>query len=165
MITESEVHKIPGERWTPADDPSSPRYRVPIKGTINALVSKHDAFLKRIGPDGFNPVPPLTAFTTVGYRRAADPPPRTFAAFSLLKPDASGFRSFDAARQGIALAGMMRHAASAENLTRALRWPPDRIAGFILGHAEPHGQPHVPVPGRDCVHPTPEYRVAWRGPR
>ena len=76
MITESEVHKIPGERWTPADDPSSPRYRVPIKGTIDALVSKHDAFLKRIGPDGFNPVPPLTAFTTVGYRRAADPPPR-----------------------------------------------------------------------------------------
>src|SRR5207302_5715610 len=85
--------------------------RVPISGTLNALISKQEAFLNRLGRDGFKPVPPLSAFRVVGYRRDRDPVNRPVAAFSILKLDASGFRPFDTMRWGRCVAGMLRHAA------------------------------------------------------
>ena len=55
-------------------------------------------------------------FLVVEYRRATDPPSHAFAAFSLLKPDASGFRPFDTARNGFTVAAMMRHAVGADGI-------------------------------------------------
>jgi CRISPR-associated protein Csb2 len=164
VISSADVDKLPGERWQPTDDPSANGYRVPRDGTLDALVDKHHAFLDRIGPDGFHPVPPLSTFDVVGYRRATDPPRQTYAAFSLLKPDASGFRPFDTARNGIAVAAMIRHAASADSIAGALGWPPEKVAAFVLGHGESLGESHVPVPGpRIAFLPVPSIEARGSG--
>src|SRR3954451_21123742 len=54
-------NRLEGERWFPTTLAGTP-LRVPIPGTLEALMIKHQAFLNRLGPDGFRPVPPLTAF-------------------------------------------------------------------------------------------------------
>jgi CRISPR-associated protein Csb2 len=147
VLSEADADGLPGERWLPSEDGSATGRRIPLPGTLDALIARHEAFLGRIGPEGLRPVPPLARFGVVGYRRAMDPPGRDYAAFSLLKPDASGFRPFDTARNGIAVAAMMRHAAGAEVVARALGWPTEKVAGFILGHGEAHGEAHAPVGG------------------
>jgi CRISPR-associated protein Csb2 len=146
VITEEEAANLTGEWWRPTEDQSARGYRVPVQGTIDALIDRYEAFLNRIGQDGFNPVPPLTAFRVVGYRRATDPPARPFAAFSLLRPDASGYRAFDTVRRGVAVAGMMRCAAK----KAAMNARPDDekwINQVVLGHGEAPGEPHKPVAG------------------
>jgi CRISPR-associated protein Csb2 len=150
VISDAEADGLAGERWRPGDGSSESGLRVPMEGTLDALIHKYDAFLNRLGPEGFRPVPPLNAFRVVDYRRATDPPPRPYAAFGILKPDAThanDFRPFDAPRQGMAVAGMLRHAAGADSIASALGWPPDRVASFVLGHGEPLGKPHTPALG------------------
>src|SRR5437763_1042468 len=86
-------------------------------------------------------VPPLTAFTVVGYRRATDPPVRPFAAFDIWKPvrelaelrsGQSRYRPFDAARWALGVAGMVRCATgrAAQSAGRPEGW----INTFIHGH-------------------------------
>jgi CRISPR-associated protein Csb2 len=95
------------------------------------LIDRHQKFLGRLPEGGgFAPVPPLTAFDTVGYRRDTDPAPRPWVAFTILKDDASGNRSFDTPRRCRDVAAWVRHAAS----TACASWPD--LAGFVLGHAE-----------------------------
>jgi len=154
VIPDEEAAKLPGEAWRPCPDAKSQGLRVPIAGTLDALTSKHAAFLNRLGPDGFKPVPPLTAFRVVSYRRDHDPVKRPIAAFSILKLDASGFRPFPAMRWGRCVAGMLRHAAR----TAAERsgWGKERINSFILGHGESTGEEHRPVgPNRFAYLPLP----------
>jgi CRISPR-associated protein Csb2 len=111
VLSEEDAAKLPGERWRPAVGSSASPLRVPTDGTLNDLAAKHTAFLNRLpASGGFVPVPPLTAFRVIGYRHPTDIAPRPFAAFSLLKPDASGFRPFDTPRWAVAVAGMVRHA-------------------------------------------------------
>jgi CRISPR-associated protein Csb2 len=163
VISEAEVNKLAGERWRPAEDASAMGYRVPTEGTLNALVKKHHEFLNRLGPEGFKPVAPLTTFDVVSYLRATDPLPLPFAAFSLLKTDASGFRPFDTRRHAVTVAAMMRHAASEDKVTRALGWPAEKVARLVLGHGETLGEAHVPVVGpRLAFLPIPS--IEPRGP-
>src|SRR5438874_4806879 len=61
LLTDDEAVQLPGERWQPVEDTSATGYRVPIPGTLDALIEKHQEFLTRLGPDGFKPVPPLSA--------------------------------------------------------------------------------------------------------
>lgn len=163
VIFETDVGGLAGERWSPVEESSGAGLRVPIAGTLDALIHKHEAFLTRLGPDGFRPVPPLTVFRVIGYRRATDPLPRRWEAFSLLKPEAThekDFRLFDTARQGMRVAGMMRHAASNTDLVAALGWSADRVASFVLGHGESIGQPHAPVEGPRLAYlPLPSIEV------
>jgi CRISPR-associated protein Csb2 len=147
IISDAGARKLPGERWRPTVGSSATGYRVPIEGTLDALVDKHRAFLNRITPEGFHPVPPLSKFNVVEYLRATEAASHRFAAFSLLKPDASGFRSFDNARDGIAVAAMIRHLAGLDDITAALGWSPEKVASFVLGHGEARGEPHVPIDG------------------
>ncbi|MGO9466997.1 MAG: type I-U CRISPR-associated protein Csb2 [Isosphaeraceae bacterium] len=147
VISEADANQLAGERWLPTAERTGIGRRVPVDGTLPALIRKYDAFLARIGPDGFKPVPPLSTFGVVGYRRATDPPAPAFAAFSILKPDASGFRPFDTVHRGLVVAAMIRHAASADNITRALGWPSEKVAAFVLGHGESLGEAHAPVQG------------------
>lgn len=161
VISAEDSDKLPGERWRPWHDRTADGLRVPVEGTLNALIAKHDAFLNRLGPEGFNPVTPLTAFRVVGYRRATDPPQHPFTAFSLLRPDASGFRPFDTARGAMVVAGMLRHAAGSDHVIRALGWSPEKVAGLILGHGEAPGEPHRPVRGSRLAYiplPSIEFR-------
>lgn len=153
VFSEAEAAKLPGERWQPVTD-AAMGLRVPIAGTLDALISKHEAFLNRLGPDGFKPVPPLAAFRVVGYRRDRDPVKRPVAAFSILKLDASGFRPFDTVRWGRCLAGMLRHAARVT--AERSGWPRENIDSFILGHGETPGEEHKPVgPKRFAFVPLP----------
>jgi CRISPR-associated protein Csb2 len=154
VISEEDAAKLAGEAWRPSPDARTQELRVPISGTLDALTSKHKAFLNRLGPNGFNPVPPLSAFRVVGYRRERDPVKRPIAAFSILKLDASGFRPFDTVRWGRCVAGMLRHAArvTAENSG----WPKEKIDSFILGHGETPGEEHKPIgPKRFAYLPLP----------
>ena len=158
VVGQNEVTEIVSDRrldrWTP--DHSGTPLRVPqretVQGpsTLHALASRHGRFIQRMRGGRPQDVPPLTAFRVVGYRRATDPPQKPFAAFGLLKPDAtyaSDFRPFDPARHGAAVAGMIRHAAASQELEPAMGWTRERIAGFVLGHGESLGQPYAPVQG------------------
>jgi CRISPR-associated protein Csb2 len=155
VIAEADMDRLSGELWRPVDDLAAEGLRVPTVGTLDALLARHAAFLERIGPGGFNPVPPLTAFRVVGYRRASDPPQRPFAAFSILKPDASGRRAFDTPRRAREVAGMVRHAVA--SLARAHGWPDTRINVFVHGKTADGEGPAKgeQSPDRFCYLPLP----------
>jgi len=131
IISAEEFEKLPGQLWHSVEETSADGYRVPIRGTLDALIMKHKAFLNRIGPDGFNPVPPLSPFRVMRYFRATEPVQRSFASFTILKPDASGLRSFDTTRRTRDVAGMVRHAVS--DAAHRHGWSDDQINVFVHG--------------------------------
>jgi CRISPR-associated protein Csb2 len=169
VLSEEEVAELAGERWLPATaGTGSSNLRVPVQGTLEDLSNRHQAFLHRItrderGNESFDPVPPLSAFRVQGYRRATDPPPRRIAAFTLLKPDASGYRAFDTTRRSLTVAGMMRCAM--KNTAKSAK--PDEskwIDTFVLGHGENSDQPHQPVgPNRFAYLPLPSIEARGEG--
>jgi len=131
LLTHEEAAAIPGEVWRLAPDQSGTQLRVATHGTLDALMEKHQKFLGRLTDGGFKPVPPLSAFRVVGYRRSSDPSPRLHTAFSILKPDASGRRSFDPLRRTRDVAGMMRH--SVAEAARNHGWTEEQINVFVHG--------------------------------
>lgn len=139
LLTESQVSGLPGEIWRAVADQSGTALRVPKEGTLDALMEKHQKFLGRLSDGGFKPVPPLSTFRVVGYRRATEPSPRQFAAFSLLKPDTSGMRTFDSLRRTRDVAGMVRHAVA--DAAHDQGWPEDRINMFIHGKTPDGSKP------------------------
>src|SRR5262249_27413119 len=98
VITDKEETKLQGERWQPAEGTSVEGLRVPREGTLADLAIKHTAFLNRLAGDGFSPVPPLSAFRVVGYRRATDSPRRRWTAFRLSHPVEDRSAPFDMTR-------------------------------------------------------------------
>ena len=148
VFSEQDAAKLAGVRWRPSEGGTEQNLRVPVEGTLDDLARKHAAFLTRLSNDGFRPVPPLSVFRTVTYRRANDPSPRPFAAFSILQPDGSGFRPFDAARRATVVAGMARHAlALAANAQRPFGWTDEEIAAIVLGHGLGGGPAKLPPDG------------------
>jgi CRISPR-associated protein Csb2 len=145
VLSQREADALPGERWLPTSrEPSEHGLRVPIPGTLDDLVYRHQKFLSRLDHGIFTAPPPLTTFQKVDYRRATDPKPRPFAAFSLLKPDYSSFRPFDSARNGLTVAGMMRHAVKSAAVDAG--WSDQKIDAFVMGHGEPREEPkHISV--------------------
>lgn len=134
IMPDAQTDILAGERWSPIKGATGDGLRIPKQGTLRALVHRHERFLGRIGPDGFTAPPPLTDYQTVVYRRSFDPPVRPVAVFSLLQPDASGFRAFDTPRQSLTVAGMMRHITKVA--AQKSGWPQSKINGFILGHRD-----------------------------
>ncbi|HVS40176.1 MAG TPA: type I-U CRISPR-associated protein Csb2 [Gemmataceae bacterium] len=143
VVSEKEAARLPGERWRPMQGDSGDGLRVPINGTLNDLATKHTAFLNRLSDDGFKPVPPLSAYRVVGYRRATDAATRPVAAFEIWKPlheiadlpaGKSRFRPFDAVRRFAYVAGMVRRAAAVA--AKQAGWKDDLVASFILGHGD-----------------------------
>lgn len=147
ILAEAEVGELKGEVWLPIQDSHGVGLRVPVAGTLDALIAKHDAFLGRLSPVGFKPVPPLSSFNIVGYRRATDPSPRPYATFTLLNPDASGMRSFDSARRARDVAGMTRHAMATVAHDRG--WPEERINVFVHGKTPDGSKPSNDVASPD----------------
>jgi CRISPR-associated protein Csb2 len=142
LLLPEEAANLPGELWRPFEGPSATGYRVPVSGTLDALLKKYQDFLNRLGPDGFIPVPPLSAFDTVGYRRDTDLASRPFAAFALLSPDADTYRAFDTVRRTPAVAGMVRHAAQ-KAATFHRPDDPSWVSSFVLGHGDGPNQPAI----------------------
>lgn len=157
--TEEEVAALPGERWLPGIKGNSHGLRVPVGGSLADLMTRHEGFIHRLDQGIFTPPPPLSVYAKVEYRREIDPPTRQFVAFSLLKPDGSGYRAFDTVRQALTVAGMTRHAAC----TAATGWSEEEVATFILGHGEPLENPkHATVgPSRFAYLPLPS--IEFRG--
>jgi CRISPR-associated protein Csb2 len=161
IILDEQVQALPGEQWLPVSGNADEGLRVPVSGTLDDLIHRYDRFLKRIGSDGFMAPPPLSVYRLVDYRRATDPPERPIAAFSMLKPDNSGFRAFDTARQALTVSGMMRHAT---RLAAGIAgWCEPKINAFILGHGEERtGGKHESVgPKRFAFVPLPS--IEFRG--
>ena len=140
ILTDPQAVGLPGEVWRPATDQSGTTLRVPKDGTLDDLLEKHEKFLGRLSDNSFKPVPPLSAFQVVSYRRATDPPQRQYAAFTLLKPDASGMRSFDSVRRTRDVAGMLRSAVA--RVARDHGWSNEQINVFVHGKT------------RDGLHPA-----------
>lgn len=165
IMSNEESDRLPGERWMPTRAATDDGLRVPVAGTLDALVDRHRQFLARLGPNGlgFTPPRPLSAYLRVGYRRVTDSPPRPVAAFALLKPDARGFRAFDTARRALTVAGMTRHAAKIA--AGAAGWDELKINTYILGHGDSKGVAgHVAVgPRRFAYLPLPSLEVRGNG--
>jgi len=164
IMNEGAVRTLPGEQWVPTAV-ASEGLRVPVAGTLEALETRHDRFVKRLDRGTFVPAPPLTAYKTVAYQRAAGAPHRQIAAFSLRSIDSSAFRSFDAVRRALTVSGMARHAT--RRAAERARWTSSKVAAFILGHGEALGDAkHVAVGGKRFAFlplPTIESRGEGRG--
>jgi CRISPR-associated protein Csb2 len=141
ILSNEEAAELRGERWQPVEGASANTLRVPVEGTLDDLTRKHAAFLNRLTGEGFKPVPPLSAYRVVGYRRATDPAPRPYAAFELKKPireladlraGQSEFRPFDTTRWAATVAGMVRHAVDVA--ARQAGKPREWINTFVHGH-------------------------------
>ena len=162
VLSEAEVARLPGQRWTPADDEAASSLRVPCTGTFDELTRRHHAFLNRIQGDGFAPVPPLASYALAHYRSDTEPPRAPYAVFALRQLDDSGYRAFDPVRRGLHVAGMLRHTASQPELARSLGWSEAEAARLVLGHSEARGETHYPVAGpRFALMPLPS--IEWRG--
>ena len=148
VLSEAEAAALPGEHWRPANDLGRNGLRVPVAGTLNALIRKHGKFLNRIGRDSqgnelFNPVPPLTAFRVVEYRRATDPPQRPFIVFELRRDDDKRF-SYPQ-EQLIHLAGMVRHLAiklMGDSPPREVGDLTDWVRSYVAGHCDAGVETH-----------------------
>lgn len=134
-LTEEQVAKLEGERWRPTEGGGGTPLRVPRAGTLQDLMDKHTAFLNRLSADGFRPVPPLTAFDTVGYSRDTDLAERQVVAFELRTPDFERFQPYCTERRTPAVAGMVRHAVAAlAAQMRPFGWTDEHINCLVHGH-------------------------------
>lgn len=134
-------------RWVPRGDGRT-RLRTPTKGTLDDLEQRHAAFLSRtnLADPTLRPPPALSNFVIAGYARSDERRGADMAGFMLMRMDADGFRAFDAARRGMAVAGMLRHAV--RTAAERAGWDEARIHGSVLGHGNGR-QPRlllVPVP-------------------
>jgi CRISPR-associated protein Csb2 len=145
LVSASEVERIPGERWLAVGQSSANGLRVPVRNSFSDLKRRYEAFVARIGKDGFVAPPALAAYRRVEYRRSTDPARRPIAAFSLLKPDGSRSCAFDAARKALTVTAMMRRAT--RDAASGWRFGEERADAFILGH--PAGEErfaYLPLP-------------------
>lgn len=148
LLSEAEAEKLPGHHWRPQLTGGTP-LRLPIAGTLDALMARHEAFLGRLSPEGFRPVPPLpaTSFHIVGYHSptvAGSGPlsQRSLAAFEIQRsieaqehdPGRSRFRPFDTVRHCARVAGMVRHACA--EVAKSIGWDDERIKTVIHGHGD-----------------------------
>lgn len=144
------------ECWQPGRV-GSPGLRLPVSGSLDALKSRHAAFLDRLKGGIFNPVPPLRAFTTAVYRRATDLPPRPVAAFILRPLDRDTGFAFFPLQRAVCVSAMLRHAAcrAAKADLDPPGWRTDEWSlRFVAGHG-PTGSPKRR--DKDDAHPRFSY--------
>src|SRR5690606_35296876 len=129
------------ERWEVARSYATSNLRCPVVGSLDALRERHVAFLNRLADGTLHPVPPVTTYRIVGYRRSSDPEMRPFQLFELRNLDGKRFRYSQ--RRFIHIAGMLRHLAIAA-MEKA---PPDGVdenwvETYIAGHASNSAHRH-----------------------
>ncbi len=159
---------FPGEHWLPVETAGGSSLRVPIIGTLTALDERHAAFLGRIkhfddGSEIFVPVPPLSTFRVVTYRRATELTQPPYAVFALRRTDDSGFAVFDPQWRRLHLVGMFRHAASHPAFASAVGWDKSKVDAFVLGHdkSDPTNVKPTASIARLVFIPLPS--IEWRG--
>lgn len=140
----------------------APGSRVPVAGTLDALIDRHDDFLERLDGGVFTPGGTLTQFRTVYYGPADQQPSRPCHAFEMRRPD--GDRYAYPVTKLIHIAGRVRHAA----LSVTEHSSPDGVANdwrstFVAGHRGNHDRPHrqisfLPIPSIGHRHTNPSIR-------
>ncbi len=150
LITSAQLRALSGECWLPSASTNVTTLRVPVPGTLDALRSRHAAFLQRIGNSGLSPVDPLTRFDITGYRRPNDPITRPCAVFELRHDNGSLCRYSQ--RKLMHIAGMIRHLANEVMQQSApsdvdAQWVEQYVAGHCDAHAKEHRQfSYLPLP-------------------
>ncbi len=128
-IATDELLKLQGERWQPDDEQGSKAFRIPNAATLRTLIQNFTLSLDRT-TDQARPVPPLTEFDVVNYRREDDVPGRPWVAFNILKPDMSGNLAFNTPRRCRDVAAWTRNATG----NACEHWPWGDVASFVHGH-------------------------------
>lgn len=125
------------EQWNPGSSGTPLRVPRPATddgpGTVHALVRRHEAFTGRMTGGVPRDVPPMTAYSVVGYRQPTDVVPRPFAAFELRTIDDRRFMPFNTPLKTRDVAGMLRNAV--ERVTTDACWAADIRAARVHGHA------------------------------
>lgn len=161
VLSAEEATDLEGHRWQPGSVGGTP-LRVPVAGTLDDLMRKHEAFLNRLSSDGFRPVPPLKTFRVCRYRRDDEPCQRPYRLFELRQADGDRFRYPQ--RQFIHLAGMTRHLAietmkSSPPADAGADWVEAYVAGHAAADTERHRQlSYVPLPSLGHPHTDPGVR-------
>lgn len=171
VIDASGTQSLGGERWNPGRV-GTPGLRIPVCGTLDALVRRHASFLDRLKDGIFHPVPRLREFTTAAYRRDINPLPRPIAVFKLLD-DNDDTVAYPHAKL-IHISGMVRHLAielmkQYPPRSRRLRGlsPEQWVRQYVAGHQSPEhkaaGRPHaqfsyVPLQSIGHAHTDPAVR-------
>lgn len=150
-----------GERWLPSSVGGRP-LRIPTSGTLDALISRHEKFLKRLINNSWTPVPSLRAFDVIRYRCLDQPIQRPSCVFELRNGEGSRFRY--PYRKLIHIAGMVRHLA-----IKTMKHDPPRdtdqdwVEKFVAGHAKAGLHDHrqfsyLPLPSVGYEHTDPDVR-------
>lgn len=165
VLSDQQAEELHGERWLPGTR-GNDGWRVPLSGTLDALVDRHQGFLTRLGDDGsFTAPAPLTKFKVVGYRRSDEPAERVVAAFALRDLETGSYRAFDPVRRGLTVAGRMRHAThEVAKIATPCDWSESQMIAFVLGHGESNGAPHVAAGAKRFAYmPLPSIESLGRG--
>lgn len=148
LLSSEQAAQLIGERFLPTPTGGQP-LRSPIKGTLEALSNRYGRFLGRLVNGSWTPVPPLTTFDSINYRRSTDPLPRPHATFRMVDENDDSVAYPNA--KLIHIAGMVRHLAIEFMKSR----PPSDLRGipqdlwierYIAGHrdqADTSGVPHT----------------------
>jgi CRISPR-associated protein Csb2 len=156
-----------GERWFPSPQ-GTRRLRSHRHGSLEALVRRHEQFLKRIQAGEWTPVAPVSAIDHVRYAPDTQSVRRPSATFKLI--DQSDDTYTYPHRTLVHLAGMLRHLAIEaikRNPPRGIRNPDRWIDNYVAGHRQdaepgdetPHTQlSYVPLPSVGHAHTDPGVR-------
>lgn len=154
ILTEKEADGLRGERWRPVESAGITQLRVPQPGTLTGLIARHRAFLNRLAEPGvFLPVPQLSDYRTIDYRRTTDIVGRPFAAFVFHHPEGEKLRSFPLRRaEAVArvvrslVARVAQQAGHSEAGADPERW----VNEYVLGHSASKGSrsrfSYLPLP-------------------
>jgi CRISPR-associated protein Csb2 len=121
--------------WKPRPD-GRRGMRSPVKGTLDDLERRHAAFLSRgsFANPTMRPPPALSTFAITNYARSDQPCVADIAGFMLMRVDSDNLRAFDAARRGMAVAGMLRH--TVRTAAERAGWDEARVCATVLGHGD-----------------------------
>lgn len=121
LIDDVWASNVIGHRYSPTLFGGTP-LRAPREGSLEALRDRHHKFLNRLIAGNWTPVPPLTAFDVVPYRREDEPNCRPHVVFKLLDDNEDPARYPHA--KLVHVAAMVRHLA----IETMKRNPPPWIA-------------------------------------
>jgi len=161
VIDDPTAAALRGVRWQSTEGSATLELRAPRAGTFQALTFNHDRFLNRVqrdprGEETFSPVPPLSQWQRVGYRRDTDVVGRPWQLFELRNTDGTLFGYSQA--KLIHIAAMTRHLAC-QLVQRSLprgtttEWSERYVAGHNKGNEAGHRQiSYLPLPSIGARH-------------
>lgn len=160
-LTAEEVAQLQGVRWRPSPK-GGLQLRTPQIGTLDDLTRKHTDFLRRVGKDGFRPVPPLREFNVTHYRSQDDLFRQPYRVFELRDYDGARYRYSH--RRLIHIAGMVRHLAIGvmeKDPPRGVAddWVETYVAGHAVAGSSDHSQvSYIPLQSIGTDHTDPGVR-------